>query len=229
VALEDGRRLIQKYGCRNCHIVEGRGGDIQEVIVARRGERFGENQAVAAAFAPPNLNTEGAKTQPDWLYGFLRDPSEPLRPWLNVRMPTFDFTDAELNTLTAYFAALDEAAYPFDARFSTAHDYPQDLVQAGEEMARGQLQCFRCHVRGGQTPNEDPATWAPDLALAADRLRYEWVQDWIADPQSIFPGTRMPAFYQTLEPGSSPYDFLDNDPRRQIEALAAYIMTIGQE
>lgn len=228
VALEKGRRLVQKYGCRNCHVVEGRGGDIQQVIVERRGQRYGESEAVAAAYAPPNLNTEGAKTQPDWLYGFLRDPSEQLRPWLNVRMPTFDFTDQELNDLTAYFAALDEAPYPFDARFSTAHRYPDDLVQAGEEMARGQLQCFRCHVRGGETPNEQPETWAPDLALATDRLRYEWVQDWIADPQSIFPGTRMPAFFQTLEPGSSPYDFLDRDPRRQIEALAAYIMSIGQ-
>ena len=77
------------------------------------------------------------------------------------------------------------------------------------------------------------ANWAPDLALAAQRLRYEWLQDWIADPQSIFPGTKMPQYWQDFD-APSLYTALDGSPvleantRRQIEALAAYIMSIGQ-
>ena len=65
------------------------------------------------------------------------------------------------------------------------------------------------------------------LALAAQRLRYEWIQDWIADPQSIFPGTNMPQYWQDLD-APSPFAALDANARAQIEALAAYIMSIGQ-
>ena len=33
------------------------------------------------------------------------------------------------------------------------------------------------------------------MALAAERLRYEWLQDWIINPQAIFPGTKMPQYF----------------------------------
>ena len=149
-------------------------------------------------------------------------------------MPTFGFNGEQLNALTAYFSALDDAAYPFDDKFTVAHEYPRTLVTAGRTLAQGQLQCFRCHVQDGVPPvGQAPAQWAPDLALAAQRLRYEWIQDWIADPQSIFPGTKMPQYWQELDTPSfftalngSPV--LDGNTRQQIEALAAYIMSIGQ-
>ncbi|MBI3829957.1 MAG: c-type cytochrome [Planctomycetes bacterium] len=38
--------------------------------------------------APPSLSFEGGKVQPDWFYGFLRNV-QPLRPTLNIRMPSF--------------------------------------------------------------------------------------------------------------------------------------------
>lgn len=38
--------------------------------------------------APPSLAFEGGKVQPDWFYGFLKNV-QPLRPTLNVRMPSF--------------------------------------------------------------------------------------------------------------------------------------------
>ena len=232
VAMEAGRRIVNDYNCRACHIIDGRGGAIEAPIVAL-GVAAGQDAAAASAYAPPNLNTEGAKTQPEWLYRFLNEPTA-IRPWLDVRMPTFGFDDAQLNALTAYFSALDEAAYPFDDKFTVAHDYPSALIDAGRTLAQGQLQCFTCHVQGGVAPEgKPPDQWAPDLALAAQRLRYEWVQDWIADPQSIFPGTKMPQYWTDLDAPSffTALDgtaVLDADTRRQIEALAAYIMSIGQ-
>ncbi len=232
VAAETGRAIVDDYNCRACHIVEGRGGAIQAPIVALRTAE-GENPATAAAYAPPNLNTQGAKTQPDWLYRFLSAPS-PIRPWLNARMPTFGFNDEELNALTAYFSAIDDAPYPFDEKFTVAHEYPEELVEAGRVLAQGQLQCFRCHVQGGVNPSGTPDNWAPDMAMAAERLRYEWLQDWIINPQAIFPGTKMPQYYTWdlddpsffTAPDGSPV--LEGNTRRQIEALAAYIMSLGQ-
>ena len=53
--------------------------------------------------------------QTAWLHGFLGDPSNQIRPWLEVRMPTFEFTEEQLNTITRYFAALDKVPYPVRA------------------------------------------------------------------------------------------------------------------
>jgi mono/diheme cytochrome c family protein len=91
-AIADGRQLIAEKNCRGCHMVEGAGGDIRPT----------KEQAQW----PPNLNTEGAKTQPKWLHPFLEDPSMvKLRPWLVARMPTFHFTEQQAATIERYFSA----------------------------------------------------------------------------------------------------------------------------
>ena len=54
--------------------------------------------------APPLLTPEGAKVQPDWLYAFLQAPIT-IRPWLNVRMPTFGLDDGRWNAIIDYFEA----------------------------------------------------------------------------------------------------------------------------
>jgi len=236
IAMETGRQVVSDYNCRACHIIEGRGGAILDPIV-ELGVAAGQDAAVAAAYAPPNLNTQGAKTQPAWLYRFLTEPSD-IRPWLNVRMPTFGFDDAQLNALTAYFSALDAAPFPFDEKFTVTHQYPREMVQAGNRLASNDnLQCFRCHVQEGVPPaGTSPDTWAPDLALSRERLRFEWLQDWIADPQRIFPGTKMPQYFTWdlddpsifTDRGRNSAPVLDGNTRAQIEALAAYLMSLGQ-
>src|SRR5207253_10214338 len=49
---------------------------------------------------------EGEKVQADWLFNFVKAPV-PIRPWLQVRMPTFGLADEEANTVVGYFEALD--------------------------------------------------------------------------------------------------------------------------
>ena len=55
--------------------------------------------------------------------------------------------------------------------------------------------CNNCHFYGEVKPIQDPSTWAPNLALTKERLRPEWVVEWLRDPQKIMPGTKMPAPY----------------------------------
>ena len=43
--------------------------------------------------------------QPDWLYAFLQAPIT-IRPWLNVRMPTFGLDDGRWNGIIDYFGAI---------------------------------------------------------------------------------------------------------------------------
>jgi len=54
--------------------------------------------------------------------------------------------------------------------------------------------CFQCHFLNGVPPNaEGPIAWAPDLRNVRDRLRPDWVREWLTDPAKIYPGTAMPA------------------------------------
>ena len=52
----------------------------------------------------------------------------------------------------------------------------------------------------------DKNSWGPNLALARERLRPDWLWAWLISPNSYMPGTKMPAFW--LQPDA----FLDEDP-----------------
>lgn len=103
-AVERGRRIVHDKNCYGCHIIQGEGGEIR---------KFQGDSDEAKAFYPPILDGQGARTQPDWLDHFLSDPvmgagrgaKAFLRPWMKARMPTFSFTQEQLNDLIAFFAS----------------------------------------------------------------------------------------------------------------------------
>jgi mono/diheme cytochrome c family protein/predicted nucleic acid-binding Zn-ribbon protein len=207
-ALVQGRRLVDSYNCRGCHIIDEVGGDIRKHYEA------------TPELAPPNLRGEGRKVQGDWLYAFLKAPS-PIRPWLQVRMPTFGFSDEEARALVAYFQALERVKNPYV--FVDERSIPKENLEAAERLvSEDYFSCFSCHQQGDKKPQGPPEGWAPDLAMARHRLNPEWIVDWIRDPQKLMPGTKMPSFY----PGG-PEDVFGGDEQRQIEALRDYLMTLG--
>jgi mono/diheme cytochrome c family protein len=60
---------------------------------------------------PPPLLREGEKTQPGWLFQFLRNPTK-LRPVVRLRMPRFNMSDDDAMELVNYFAAVDRLNNP---------------------------------------------------------------------------------------------------------------------
>jgi mono/diheme cytochrome c family protein len=213
VDLLHGRRLVDRYNCTGCHVIEGRGGNIR---------RLYEKQM---SMAPPNLKGEGKKVQSPWLYKFLMSPT-PIRPWLKVRMPTFGFSPEETETLIRYFAAIDRKNVPYT--FVDRSTLDPTLVKAGQLLTSDEyLQCFSCHVRGSQMPQGEQDSWAPDLAMASQRLYPEWVLEWIHDPQKELPGTKMPSFYSDPDNPDGPPDVLNGDDEQQMRALRDYVMSIG--
>jgi cbb3-type cytochrome oxidase cytochrome c subunit len=78
-------------------------------------------------------------------------------------------------------------------------------------------------MQGGKTPEGPKDGWAPDLALARQRLNPNWIIKWLQDPQKVQPGTKMPSFY----PGG-PDNILGGKDDKQIEALRDYLMTLGR-
>jgi mono/diheme cytochrome c family protein len=191
-ALAEGRKLVTRFNCQGCHLIEGQGHAIKSLIQD-------------PAMLPPNLASEGARVQSDWLFSYVHDPSQVrMRPWLTVRMPTFGFTDDQLNTVVGYFNSREQRR-PFGSEPPVA----DARNQAVGEVVFNMLQCAKCHPAGADAAAAQGGAkgdLAPSLLLAHDRLRYDWVPDWIKDPQFWIPGTRMPSNFPEVEPGrfSSP-------------------------
>ncbi len=187
-AIERGRRIVKDHNCQGCHVIEGFGGSIRSLVAD-------------PSLAPPIIQGEGAKVQSDWLFSFLKAPKTgQIRPWLEVHMPTFGFTDKDLNDLTRYFAFLERAAYPF-----LTSDYAAEPARwaAGKKVFE-LLRCKQCHPRSEQemnAPGVDRASLAPNLQMASRRLRHDWINDWIRRPDEWMPGTRMPTNFPKAENG----------------------------
>ncbi len=96
-----GRNLTRELNCIGCHEIEDNAPTIQQYfrrLIAGRPDFDIIN-------APPSLRGEGAKVQHNWFHRFLQQV-EPLRPWLQVRMPSFTLTGEQATVLAEYFAAL---------------------------------------------------------------------------------------------------------------------------
>ena len=182
ILINKGMNLVKEYNCQGCHIINNYGGKIIDDI--------GKPE-----YSPPNLNTQGAKTQPDWLYEFLKKPFT-LRPNLMVRMPSYHLEDEKWNAIIKSFRAMEDQTSTFEKN----HIVDKESIEyhAGKKLAEIGA-CESCHFIGEEFPTGDPPTWAPNLTLTKNRLRPDWVIDWLENPQLIMPGTKMPAPYLPTE------------------------------
>ena len=124
----------------------------------------------AWGWLPPPLIDEGRKVQTDWLHDFLLDPY-PIRPAAVLRMPKFNMSTAEATALVNYFAAVDNADYPYDFDPRTRASYlaaaeaehPNRTGRRAEDRHRQQLlrevPLGRRLRADGQRPGEGPAAW----------------------------------------------------------------------
>jgi cytochrome c551/c552 len=187
--IQDGWWVVKKYNCMGCHqFIPG-----QKTILMGL-PRYQEAQEQL----PPKLLTEGARVDPEWLRRFLSNPSlsardtnrNGVRPYLAVRMPTFSFSDNELRKLVRFFQALSQQPLPY-----IPEQVPM-LTAKETDMARSLFSstaapCLKCHATGD--PQHDKNATAPNFLLAKERLKPDWVERWITDPQNISPGTSMPS------------------------------------
>jgi mono/diheme cytochrome c family protein len=204
-ALVAGRAVVRRRNCVACHEIERDGGDYKTLVSE-------------PTLAPPLLTPEGAKVQPDWLYAFLRGPIT-IRPWLEVRMPTFGLDDPHLNEVIRYFGAISNTIGPFRTH---------EPVRASNLQATGRelfelLRCQQCHVLGAIPKDQPTANLAPDLRMATDRLQPDWILDWLRAPLAIQPGTRMPQFWPDFP--KSPFPHLNGDAALQIQAVRDHLLT----
>ena len=187
--IQEGWWVVKKYNCMGCHqFIPGQ----QTILMGLKQYQDAQEQL------PPKLLTEGARVDPEWLRKFLWNPAlsttdtnrNGVRPYLKVRMPTFSFSDNELRKLVRFFEALSQQPLPY------IPEQVPTLTSKESDMARSLFSstaapCLKCHATGD--PAHDKIATAPNFLLAKERLKPDWVERWITDPQAISPGTSMPS------------------------------------
>lgn len=112
-----------------------------------------------------------------------------VRPYLQFRMPTFNFSPNELQILVRFFMAMSGQIDPYIKE-------PLQPLTEQERMTARQMftsgtPCLKCHITG--EPAHDSKAIAPNFLLASERLKPEWTFRWLLDPAQISPGTAMPS------------------------------------
>ena len=230
--IQEGWWVVKKYNCMGCHqLVPGQKTSL--MAMTRYQGADGQEQL------PPKLLTEGARVSPEWLLHFLSNPSlnakddnrNGVRSYLQVRMPTFSFSENELGKLVRFFQALSRQPFPY------IPDEVPVLTAKETEMARSLFSstaapCLKCHATGD--PAHDRIATAPNFLQARGRLKPDWMERWIIDPQAISPGTSMPSGLFKREnnhwvfSGPTPPSFRGYD-KDQTRLLVDYILQLTPE
>jgi len=112
-----------------------------------------------------------------------------VRPYLKARMPSFNFSPNELQTLVRFFMALSGQQEPYIKEPLEPLSEEEKLV--ARQMFTSGTPCLKCHITG--EPTHDAKAIAPNFILAGERLKPDWTFRWLLDPAQISPGTAMPS------------------------------------
>ena len=131
-----------------------------------------------------NAANQGPKLQPQ--PGLDRNG---VRPYLQFRMPTFNFSPNELQVLVRFFMAMSGQQDPYIKEPMPPLSEQEKVV--AREMFTSGTPCLKCHITGD--PGHDEKAIAPNFLLASERLKPDWTFRWLLDPSQISPGTAMPS------------------------------------
>ncbi|MBL8815736.1 MAG: c-type cytochrome [Planctomyces sp.] len=222
-----------------------RGGDFAEFLVNHLKEtKTSGNPYLAWQASPPPLIQEGLKVQTPWLHQFLLEPAR-LRYTTVLRMPRFNMSSEEAKILSNYFAAVDGAEFPYQEQGPTDADYltsreaevahagllaeGEDYLEESWRSLNGPL-CVKCHSVGGRKFKvSDPAKdiQGPNLNLAQQRLRSDWVKLWLYKPTWITPYTSMPVNFPKNNLTQFP-DLFNGDPDAQVIGTRDALLNYGR-
>jgi ubiquinol-cytochrome c reductase cytochrome b subunit len=148
----EGQRVYREVNCSYCHAINGVGGAIG-----------------------PDLSNIASQLNREQITNYLRNPDSMVP---NTLHPKLQFTQDELDALTAYLLTLGAPA-----NYTT------------EAPILFQKNCASCHTINGQGGTE-----GPDLSTVGSRRSINFLEPFISDPRSVVPDASMPAFHNVLTP-----------------------------
>ncbi len=200
---------LNQLNCYACHQRDGWGGPTPE-----RAAYFGTEGEVDLGDEgrlPPHLEKVGAKLQEEWLSEVLTEGAG-VRPYMATRMPRFG--SENVGHLGTLFGRVDDPN-PDDA----TEPVPLLDTKYGRLLVGTKgMNCITCHTYG---PYDSLGVPAIDLTQMGHRLKRSWFRDYLLEPASLRPGTRMPSFFPEGE--SVNEVVFGGDTERQIQALWGFL------
>ena len=170
-SIEKGQKLFYQYNCIGCHQLSGieieqnRGPDNSLVGSKKLYQIYFENTTI-----PHTLH--------DYFYTRLNTPrifGE------TMRMPKFNFSRKEKESINTYLLSLREQDLP-DKFIKREAPHPEFNPQGEIGAIFKKFNCLKCH-----TINETGNTLAPDLSLVGSRLQKDWIRQFLRNPYSVRP------------------------------------------
>ena len=160
----DFGRIVKKYSCLSCHVIEGRGFRLAT-----------------------DLTREGSLAQKEWLKHYFTVPYS-MRPILTERMPKLFMSQDEINTVVSYF----DMVLRDDAIDSVQIDLNDSkLIAAGKTLFSEKYGCQSCHQVAGQGGYVGPLVDLTGQRLTAGWV-YQWIRNPQAYlPDTIDPNSGM--------------------------------------
>lgn len=186
--LNEGRQVWRKYGCANCHLIEG--------MEDQRKIGF-------------SLEHVAKKLDKDWVRRWVERPTDfdPMTkmPQVFHRSNLDSKEDRERSTVVidAMTEYIFEQSRPLD--LPPAPSVAGNIEQ-GKQLVE-EVGCFGCHSmqREGYTANQS----APDLSSIGEKIdSRRWLYNWLKNPASIWDQTHMPSMKLTQEEANDITEYL---------------------
>ena len=205
-------RTMLAFNCYACHSRDKVGGpeeDLKKYFETTQPEMGDE------AKTPPPLDGVGGKLKAAYFKNLLNVGAHD-RPYMLTRMPAFG--TAAVGHIQAALTEADAGKFPPvpEVKFTETLAKVKGI---GRHMTGDKaFGCIKCHTFAG---NKAEGVQGIDMTLMTTRLNRDWFFAYLADPQKIRPGTRMPSIFdkgKSLLPG-----VLDGSPALQTEAFWNYL------
>jgi cytochrome c2 len=209
-AFTGAKRLMIESGCHGCHEIKG------YTDVAKIG---------------PDLRRITDKTNPAWIYAWVKDPHA-YNP--HTRMPNFRFNDDQSEAITAYLVkqAGDSDYAPVASQVSGGD------AGKGKQLVET-VGCLACHAVGENTAvRERRGTSydiAPELTRVGSKVSKPWLYNWLRNPRHYDPATKMPSLRLTEQEARDVTAWLmtlrDNDPAPavQLDLTSEQVIRTGEK
>lgn len=193
--LNEGRGLAQRFGCVNCHKIQG----------------YEDSWKVGAS-----LEHVQSKLSKDWIVKWLQDPKS-FRP--STKMPrTFhlsnnasqediDRDNAAIQSIAAYLMKNSEPVT------LTATPVPGDAAN-GEKLVK-EIGCLGCHGAAGMKLDSTAA----ELSSLGSKVSPEWLYTWLKDPKHYIQNTRMPNLRLTDQQAADITSYLMKQKNEEFEKV----------
>jgi mono/diheme cytochrome c family protein len=167
---------------------------------------------------PPTLTGVGKRLNSAWMEKVLAGEGA-IRPHMTIRMPVYG--KSVVKPLPAILDSLDRTDKAVAGEAFVKGDRKM-LAEAGRQLM--DAGCVQCHSFRGHAL---PGVVGVDLSGIETRVQPKWLHDFMLDPGSLKPRTRMPSFFP--EGKSQNSDILGGNIEQQLAAMAAYLSDLKNQ